>query len=155
MLFRSGRLAVRIAAIEVAWVGLSGVRFWLLLLAIDVHATAAQVLALAVAGAMSVAIGFVPGGLGVREALIAALSPIISLKVADGVLLGVIDRVVWLSFLALAAVVAAATRSRSGGGTALGGVEDPAEVTDERSIGVALGEDGATGGGDRETRRPE
>ena len=66
------------------------------------RSTAAQVLALAVAGAMSVAIGFLPGGLGAREALIALLSPIIKLPLSEGIVLGVIDRVVWISFLALA-----------------------------------------------------
>ncbi|MFM7225062.1 MAG: lysylphosphatidylglycerol synthase domain-containing protein [Actinomycetota bacterium] len=138
-------IAVRIVLIEVAWIGLSGLRFWLLLRTLDVDASPAQVLALAVAGAMTVAIGFVPGGLGVREALIAALSPIISLPVADGLLLGVIDRVVWLSFLALAAVVAAATRGRSAAG---GRGEDGSEFVDEGGVGVVLGEDGTTGGGD-------
>ncbi len=48
------------------------------------------------------AIGFFPGGLGIREALIAALSPLIGLDLETGVLLGAIDRVVWLGFLALA-----------------------------------------------------
>ena len=42
------------------------------------------------------AIGFFPGGLGVREALIAALSPLIGLDLETGVLLGAVDRVVWL-----------------------------------------------------------
>ena len=145
-------LAVRIVLIEVAWIGLSGLRFWLLLRAIAVDATVPQVLALAVAGAMSVAIGFVPGGLGVREALIAALSPIISLPVADGLLLGVIDRVVWLSFLALAAVAAGATRSRSG--AAGGDVENRGEIAAEAGVGVVLTEDGAAGGRDGEAGLP-
>ena len=61
-------------------------------------------LALALAGAMSVAIGFFPSGLGAREALIALLSPIIKLPLSEGVVLGVIDRVLWISFLALAAI---------------------------------------------------
>ena len=140
-----GRLALRIGLIELAWIALSGTRFWLLLRALDVHASPAQVLALAVAGAMTVAIGFVPGGLGVREALIAALSPIIDLPVADGLLLGVIDRVVWLSFLAVAALVTGVFRGRSAGA---GAVEDGDEVAHQRGVGEVLDEDGSTGGGD-------
>jgi hypothetical protein len=105
------QLAVRIVVIETSWVGLSGFRMWLALRAIGVSATPAQVLALAVAGAMAVAIGFLPAGLGAREALIALLSPIINLPLSQGVVLGVIDRVVWITFLALAAAVVAVWRS--------------------------------------------
>ena len=105
------QLAIRIVVIETSWVGLSGFRMWLALRAIGVSATPAQVLALAVAGAMAVAIGFLPAGIGAREALIALLSPIIKLPLSQGVVLGVIDRVVWITFLALAAVVVAIWRS--------------------------------------------
>jgi uncharacterized membrane protein YbhN (UPF0104 family) len=105
------QLAVRIVVIETTWVGLSGFRMWLALRAIGVTATPAQVLALAVAGAMAVAIGFLPAGLGAREALIALLSPIINLPLSQGVVLGVIDRVVWVTFLALAAVALSIWRS--------------------------------------------
>jgi hypothetical protein len=105
------QLAVRIIVIETSWVGLSGFRMWLALRAIGVAATPAQVLALAVAGAMAVAIGFLPAGIGAREALIALLSPIINLPLSQGVVLGVIDRVVWITFLALAAVAVAIWRS--------------------------------------------
>jgi uncharacterized membrane protein YbhN (UPF0104 family) len=62
---------------------------------------------------MSVAIGFFPGGLGAREALIALLSPIIKLPLSEGVVLGVIDRVVWITFLSLAAVVLVIARART------------------------------------------
>ena len=55
---------------------------------IGVDLTVTQALALSVAGAITVAIGFFPGGLGVREALIAALSPLIGLDLESGVLLG-------------------------------------------------------------------
>jgi hypothetical protein len=105
------RLATRIVVIETSWVGLSGFRMWLALRAIGVEATPAQVLALAVTGAMAVAIGFLPAGLGAREAFIALLSPIINLPLSQGIVLGVIDRVVWISFLAVAAIALAIWRS--------------------------------------------
>jgi hypothetical protein len=107
------QLALRILAIETSWVFFSGFRLWLVLRAIGVSATAAQGLALAVAGAMSVAIGFFPGGLGAREALIALLSPIIKLPLSEGVVLGVIDRVIWITFLSLAALVLVVARART------------------------------------------
>ena len=56
------------------------------------------------------AIGFFPGGLGVREALIASLSPLIGLPFDTGVLIGSLDRVIWLVFLAAAGALLATRR---------------------------------------------
>lgn len=127
-------LAVRISAIEVTWIALSGLRFWMVLAAIGVSATPAQVLALAVAGAMSVALGFFPGGLGAREALIALLSPIIHLPLAEGVLLGVVDRVVWLTFLSLVIGGIAASRAYSRRTRPDNRAQDPPEILDQRGV---------------------
>jgi len=80
---------------------------------IGVDLTVTQALALSIAGAITVAIGFLPGGLGIREALIAALSPLIGLDLETGVLLGAVDRLVWLSALALAGVGLAVSRRRT------------------------------------------
>jgi hypothetical protein len=104
------RLAAAVLAVEIAWLATSGLRFVLAAAAIGLDLTFTQALVLSVAGAASVAIGFVPGGLGVREALIAALSPLIGLDVDQGFVLGVIDRVVWLGFLGLAALGLALSR---------------------------------------------
>lgn len=95
-------LATAVVVVEVAWLAVSGLRFTLAAAALGVDLDPSQALALSVAGAATVAIGFVPGGLGVREALIAALAPLIGLDVETGILLGVVDRVVWLGFLGLA-----------------------------------------------------
>ncbi|MEO0493535.1 MAG: hypothetical protein AAF081_08980 [Actinomycetota bacterium] len=107
-------LVVAIVAVETGWLVVSGLRFTLAAATIGVDLTVTQALALSVAGAITVAIGFFPGGLGVREALIAALSPLIGLDLETGVLLGAVDRVVWLGFLALAGVWLAVSRRRSG-----------------------------------------
>lgn len=104
------RLAAAVLTVEVAWLATSGLRFVLAASAIGLDLTFTQALVLSVAGAASVAIGFVPGGLGVREAFIAALSPLIGLDIDQGLVLGVIDRVVWLGFLGLAAVALTVTR---------------------------------------------
>jgi hypothetical protein len=100
-------LAVRIGLVELGWLAISAVRLSLALVALRETATISQVLALSVAGAMTVAIGFFPAGLGVRELLVAALAPIVGLSFDTGVLIGVLDRIVWLTFLALAAGVVA------------------------------------------------
>ncbi len=127
------QIAARIVLIETSWIFLSGFRLWLVLEAIGVKSTTAEVLALAVAGAMSVAIGFFPGGLGAREALIALLSPIIKLPLSEGIVLGVIDRVVWVSFLALAAIAIAIPRARARSGAestaAEAGLPEPGDAS--------------------------
>ncbi|MEZ5243820.1 MAG: hypothetical protein R2707_01890 [Acidimicrobiales bacterium] len=116
MLFRShapeaGRatLAATIIAVEAGWLGVSALRLGLAVSALGVSIEPTQAVALSVAGALTVAIGFFPGGLGVREALLAGLSPLIGLPFDTGVLLGSLDRVVWLAFLALAALILSAT----------------------------------------------
>ena len=117
ILFRStapaaGRLAlvVSIVAVESGWLAVSALRLGLAVTALGVHIDPAQALALSVAGALTVAIGFLPGGLGLREALIAGLSPLIGLSFDTGVLLGSLDRVVWLFFLTIAGAILATRR---------------------------------------------
>ncbi len=104
------RLGAAVVMVETCWLGVSALRLGLAVSALGVSVDPAQAVALSVAGAITVAIGFFPGGLGIREALIAALSPLIGLPFNTGVLIGSLDRVVWLVFLALAAVVLALRR---------------------------------------------
>jgi hypothetical protein len=106
-------LVLTILLVETGWLAVSGLRFTLAAAVIGVDLTLPQALALSVAGAITVAIGFFPGGLGVREALIAALSPLIGLDLETGVLLGAVDRVMWLGFLALAGAGLALSRQRA------------------------------------------
>lgn len=110
LLFRSSapatgraRLFGAILAVEAGWLGVSAFRLGLTVTALGVSIDPTQAVALSVAGALTVAIGFFPGGLGVREALIAGLAPLIGLPFDTGILLGSLDRVIWLAFLALAA----------------------------------------------------
>ena len=109
----SGRiaLAARVVSVEVGWLAVSAARLWLALTALRESPDLGQVLALSVAGALTVAIGFIPAGLGVREVLIAAIAPLVGLPFATGALAGVLDRIIWLVFLAAAAAVIA-SRSR-------------------------------------------
>ncbi len=105
-----GRLALagRILAVEFGYVGISILRLSLALAALDVSASLDQVIALSVAGALTAAIGIFPAGLGIREVLVGALAPLVGLPFAVGVLVGVTDRLVWLTFLGLVMAVAAA-----------------------------------------------
>lgn len=106
-------LAASVAGVEVAWLVVSALRLGLAVTALGVSISPTQALALSVAGALTVAIGFFPGGLGLREALLAALSPLIGLEFDIGVLLGALDRLVWLTFLAIASGVLLATAGRA------------------------------------------
>ncbi|MDW3217930.1 MAG: hypothetical protein R8F63_04890 [Acidimicrobiales bacterium] len=105
-------LALVIVLVEAGWLAVSALRLGLAVSALGVSIDPLQAVALSVAGAITVAIGFFPGGLGVREALLAALAPIIGLELDTGVLLGSLDRVVWLTFLAVAATLSVAAASR-------------------------------------------
>ena len=99
---RSPVLALRVVAVEAGWLLVSALRLGLAVAALGVSISPTQAVALSVAGALTVAIGFFPGGLGLREALLAGLSPLIGLEFETGVLLGSLDRLVWLSFLSVA-----------------------------------------------------
>ena len=98
---RSGRprLATAIVVVELGWLATSALRLWLASEALGQHIGLSQALALSVAGAVTVAVGFLPGGLGLRELLVAALSPLIGLPFNTGVLMASVDRLVWLVFL--------------------------------------------------------
>ena len=108
------RLGFTILAVEAGWLGVSALRLGLAVTALGLTVEPTQAVALSVAGALTVAIGFFPGGLGIREALIAGLSPLIGLPFDTGVLIGSLDRVVWLVFLALAAAAVLGRRREPG-----------------------------------------
>ncbi len=115
---RSAWLAVSIIAVEAGWLLISALRLGLAVTALGVSISPTQAVALSVAGALTVAIGFFPGGLGLREALLAGLSPLIGLEFDTGVLLGSVDRLVWLSFLAVASSMLVLIRRGSDDGAA-------------------------------------
>ena len=54
---------------------------------------------------MTTAVGFFPAGLGIREALIAGISPLVGLSVSAGLAAGVVDRVFRMAMLATVALV--------------------------------------------------
>jgi len=94
------QLASAIVVVELGWLATSAFRLWLASEALGQHISLSQALALSVAGAVTVAVGFLPGGLGLRELLVASLSPLIGIPFNTGVLMASVDRLVWLVFLA-------------------------------------------------------
>jgi len=106
------RLASAIIAVELGWLATSALRLWLASEALGQHIDLSQALALSVAGAVTVAVGFLPGGLGLRELLVASLSPLIGIPFSTGVLMASVDRLVWLAFLAGVAIWLSASGGR-------------------------------------------
>jgi uncharacterized membrane protein YbhN (UPF0104 family) len=96
-------LIARLVAVEVAFVAVSGLRYFLVLRALGVRASVAQALALTVSAVLAAAAGFFPGGLGLRELLAAGMSPIVGLPAAVGAVATAVDRAVSLVVLSIAA----------------------------------------------------
>jgi uncharacterized membrane protein YbhN (UPF0104 family) len=82
----------RILLVETAAVLTAATRFFLVMAALGVDANFAQAVTLTISGALASAVGLFPGGLGLREAISAALSPLIGLTATIGFLTTAIDR---------------------------------------------------------------
>ena len=83
----------------------SGARFWVIAIALDLDAELEQLLPLVVAGAVAAAAGIFPAGIGLREGLAGLIAPLGDLSVAVGVTVAAIDRLAGLlvqSVMALA-----------------------------------------------------
>ncbi len=106
-------LAPALLAVEVLAVAVAALRYLLVLGALGLDVTLEQAVALTVASVVASALGFVPGGLGLREALAGVIAGLVGLPVATGVLAAAVDRLVGLPVLAVlsAGIVA---RGRSG-----------------------------------------
>lgn len=89
-----------VMAIKLGLVATDAWRLYLCLGAIGIPASFAQASALPVSTAVAAAIGFVPGGIGVQEALAAALSPLVGLTVASGFLSVTLNRILGLAVIA-------------------------------------------------------
>jgi len=87
-------LLAQLVAVETGTVMLSAVKFWVVLAAIGFPISFGQATVLTVSMVVAAATGFFPGGLGIREVVAGALSPLISLPVAVGLLATAVSRVV-------------------------------------------------------------
>lgn len=113
VLDRGSRIAgaVQLLAIEGAFVLLQAFRLLLIASALRFDVSYAQSTALVIAAVSAAAIGFLPAGLGAREAIAAALAPIVGFPAAVGLVITAIDRIVNLVvLLAFAGLVTLATR---------------------------------------------
>ena len=102
----------RIAAVESGFVIVSSLRIYAVLHGIGVGATFPQSLVLALAGAMAALGAVFPAGLGLREVIAGALSPLVGLEIAAGVLCTAVDRLVGRTIQLVAALVLMARPER-------------------------------------------
>lgn len=107
------RLAGLVVAVEVFAVVVNAGRLVLILIALDVDASIAQTLVLAVSSSLAAAAGILPGGFGLRELIAAALAPLVGLPAAAGFAATAINRVVGIVVLApVTAALALMSRAR-------------------------------------------
>lgn len=99
------RIVASVLAVEVAAVAVAALRYLLVLggLGYDVGLPAAT--ALTVAAVLASATGFFPGGLGLRELLVAGIGPIVHIPAAVSVVGTAVDRLAGLAMLAVFAAL--------------------------------------------------
>jgi uncharacterized membrane protein YbhN (UPF0104 family) len=103
--------AVELLAIEGGFVLMQAFRLFLVASALRFNVSYAQSTTLVIAAVSAAAIGFLPAGLGAREVIAAALSPIVGLAAAVGLVITAVDRIVNLIvLLVFAGLVTVATR---------------------------------------------
>jgi uncharacterized protein (TIRG00374 family) len=113
ILDRGTRVAgvAELLAIEGSFVLMQAFRLFLIGSALRFPISYAQSTTLVIAAVSAAAIGFLPAGLGAREAIAAVLSPIVGIPAAVGLVITAVDRIVNLIvLLAFAAVVTVFSR---------------------------------------------
>jgi hypothetical protein len=109
------RTQVLVMAAKLILVVTDAARIFLCLIAIGTAATFTQASALAVSGVVGTAVSIVPAGLGVREAVAAALSPVVGLALASGFLATTLNRILELiTIVPIASALAIRSRAREG-----------------------------------------
>jgi hypothetical protein len=93
---RAAWLSALVVATELLVVAIAVARIHLVLNAIGENPTWAQSLGLVASGAVAVAIGLVPAGLGIRELFAALLAPLVGLSPAAGFLTAGINQILTL-----------------------------------------------------------
>jgi hypothetical protein len=94
-----------VIAVELTSVGVGVVRTWTVLQALGADASLAEASVFTVAATVASAAGLLPGGLGLREALSAAVGAAVGFPAAIGLLVAAVDRVVGYVVLGLCSAV--------------------------------------------------
>lgn len=99
------RVFSMLLAVELATAAVGAARFYLMIRYLGLDATAGQAIALTLAGVVASATGIFPAGIGIREALAGAISPLVGLSASVGVVAAAVDRVAGLAVLAVLTLV--------------------------------------------------
>ncbi len=102
-----------IAAVELATVAVGALRLAGFVAGMGFDVSADQAVGLTLAGVLASATGIFPAGIGVREGLVAAASPLLDLPAAVGLAAAAADRVAGLIVLAVLAAVIVGRRTES------------------------------------------
>jgi hypothetical protein len=98
-------LMIRLMIVEAALTSFAALRLYLVVEGFGFHTTAAQAVALSLAGVLATVTGVVPGGLGVREGLSALIGPLVGLSANLSLLAAAFERFVDLIVVGLASIV--------------------------------------------------
>ncbi len=108
----SSRTVTGLLAAETTMIGLGALRLWLALEGLGISADLGEVVSVGVAAPLSAAVGFVPAGLGVREAIAVALGALSGLGGAEAGVAAALDRSLGLAVLGPTVGIALLLRRR-------------------------------------------
>jgi hypothetical protein len=99
------RLMIRFVIVEATLTASAALSLYVEIEAFGFHVTPAQAVALTLAGVLATVTGVVPGGLGVREGLSAAIGPLVGLSASLSLLAAAFQRLAELTVIGIAATV--------------------------------------------------
>lgn len=98
---RATRFGLYALGVEAAYATIASFRLWLIFIGLGIDVGLPAAFALSAAGSIATAIGFFPAGLGLQEALVGVLSPLVGIPAVAGLAGAVVSRL--FSFIILAA----------------------------------------------------
>ena len=99
------RSFLALVAVEGASTLAAGLRVWLAIEGIGYHASVSTAVALSVSAPLAALVGVFPGGVGLREAIAAALAPVVGISASVALLSMIVDRVLGAAVQVVLSVV--------------------------------------------------
>jgi uncharacterized membrane protein YbhN (UPF0104 family) len=116
---RAGRYSLYFVVVEAGYAIMASFRMWGIFQGLGVHVSLPAAFALSGVGSIATAASFFPGELGIKEAIVGLVSPLVGVPVAVGVTGAVVTRLFGFAILAVAASTLVVgdfvRRSRHGG----------------------------------------
>lgn len=102
---RAGRYSLYFVVVEAGYATMASFRMWGIFQGLGVHVSLPAAFALSGVGSIATAASFFPGELGIKEAIVGLVSPLVGVPVAVGVTGAVVTRLFGFAVLAVAASV--------------------------------------------------